>query len=64
MRLEQLYAFVNYCWYDWSEQITSMERLVDLDFEWILPGHGRRHHTDKDAMKKAMRECVDWMKEQ
>jgi len=29
------------CWHSWAEQIRSMERLLDLDFEWVLPGHGR-----------------------
>jgi len=28
------------CWYSWSEQTRSMERLLDYSFEWVLPGHG------------------------
>jgi glyoxylase-like metal-dependent hydrolase (beta-lactamase superfamily II)/ferredoxin len=30
------------CWYSWSEQRRSIEKLRDYDFEWVLPGHGRR----------------------
>lgn len=30
------------CWYSWEEQTRSMERLLAYDFEWVLPGHGRR----------------------
>ncbi len=29
------------CWYDWSEQIRSMERLAAFRFAAIFPGHGR-----------------------
>lgn len=29
------------CWHSWQEQTRSMERLLDLRFEWVLPGHGR-----------------------
>jgi glyoxylase-like metal-dependent hydrolase (beta-lactamase superfamily II)/ferredoxin len=28
------------CWYSWTEQTKSMERLLDYSFEWVLPGHG------------------------
>lgn len=44
-RRGHLYAFRNACWYSWSEQIRSMERLLDYSFEWVLPGHGRPHST-------------------
>jgi glyoxylase-like metal-dependent hydrolase (beta-lactamase superfamily II)/ferredoxin len=30
------------CWYSWSEQLRSLERLLDFRFQWVLPGHGRR----------------------
>ncbi|MEA5389940.1 MBL fold metallo-hydrolase [Cyanobium gracile UHCC 0139] len=32
-----------YCWWDWWEQVRSVERLLDLDVRWLLPGHGRWH---------------------
>jgi glyoxylase-like metal-dependent hydrolase (beta-lactamase superfamily II)/ferredoxin len=30
------------CWYSWSEQRTSVGRLAEHRFRWVLPGHGRR----------------------
>lgn len=61
-RLNQLYAFRQHCWYSWSEQIKSMEKLTNYQFEWVLPGHGRRYHADKETMHKQMQKCVSWMK--
>ena len=40
-----LHASPRVCWYDWSLQTASMERLLDFDFEWVLPGHGRRYQA-------------------
>src|SRR5262245_45805214 len=39
---QKLSASEDYCWYSWPEQTESMERLADLRFEWVLPGHGQR----------------------
>lgn len=64
VRLHQLYAFRHYCWYSWPELVKSMEKLATYDFEWVLPGHGRRFHADKDAMRVQMRKCLDWMRSQ
>jgi glyoxylase-like metal-dependent hydrolase (beta-lactamase superfamily II) len=64
VRLHQLYAFRRHCWYSWPEQITSMEKLAAFDFEWVLPGHGRRHHADVDTMGQHMQKCLAWMKAQ
>jgi glyoxylase-like metal-dependent hydrolase (beta-lactamase superfamily II)/ferredoxin len=36
----RLVAFRDVCWYSWAEQTASMERLLDVRFERILPGHG------------------------
>jgi glyoxylase-like metal-dependent hydrolase (beta-lactamase superfamily II) len=44
------------CWYSWSEQRRSLERLLDLRFEWVLPGHGRRFRARSAA---AMRAAVE-----
>ena len=62
--LNHLYAFRRFCWYSWSEQIKSMEKLAKYSFEWVLPGHGRRYHADKETMNKQMQQCLTWMKEQ
>ena len=33
-------------------QIDSMERLRRWSFEWVLPGHGRIHQREPDAMAR------------
>jgi hypothetical protein len=35
-----------------------------LDFELVLPGHGRRHHADKATLRQQMQKCLAWMKAQ
>lgn len=57
-----LYAFRSACWYSWTEQIRSMERLLDYRFEWVLPGHGRPVHLPADAMRRSLESCVQWMR--
>jgi len=57
-----LYAFRSACWYSWSEQIRSMERLLDYSFEWVLPGHGHPIQLPADAMHESLQKCVAWMK--
>src|SRR5580693_5020611 len=42
------------CWYSWSEQRRSMERLLAFDFEWVLPGHGPRFHAPAARMRAAL----------
>ncbi|CAN1210010.1 MBL fold metallo-hydrolase [Tumidithrix helvetica PCC 7403] len=59
--LNQLIGFRNACWYSWAETTKSMRMLMDYSFEWILPGHGRRFHADRDTMKREMQKCVTWM---
>jgi glyoxylase-like metal-dependent hydrolase (beta-lactamase superfamily II)/ferredoxin len=60
-RLGELYAFRDACWMDWNVQIASMKRLAAFDFEWVLPGHGRRAHFGKDEMRRRMARCIAWM---
>jgi glyoxylase-like metal-dependent hydrolase (beta-lactamase superfamily II)/ferredoxin len=57
-----LIAFRNACWYSWAEQTKSMEKLLDYDFEWVLPGHGRIHHDSKSNMRVHLERCIEWMK--
>ena len=61
-RLNQLYAFRRHCWYSWSEQIKSMSTLLPYSFEWVLPGHGHRYHTDQETMQQKLEQCIVWMK--
>ncbi|HAX79511.1 MAG TPA: MBL fold metallo-hydrolase [Cyanobacteria bacterium UBA11372] len=61
---KQLIAFRDYCWYSYAEQIKSMEKLTQYSFEWVLPGHGRRYHADRETMRQQMQQCLAWMKAQ
>jgi len=56
-----LYAFRSACWYSWSEQIASMKRLLDFDFEWVLPGHGRPVQLARGTARRELVRCIEWM---
>jgi glyoxylase-like metal-dependent hydrolase (beta-lactamase superfamily II)/ferredoxin len=56
-----LIGFRNVCWYSWTEQIKSMSQLAKYSFEWVLPGHGRRYHSDRQTMEQQMEQCLKWM---
>ncbi len=59
----RLQASRNVCWYSWPEQTRSMERLSELSFEWVFPGHGRRWHApSREAMRAEVRALADRMR--
>jgi glyoxylase-like metal-dependent hydrolase (beta-lactamase superfamily II)/ferredoxin len=58
---QKLIAFRNACWYSWSEQIQSMQRLLNYRFEWVLPGHGRPMRLEAERMHEELQRCIDWM---
>ncbi|MBA3857808.1 MAG: MBL fold metallo-hydrolase [Cyanobacteria bacterium PR.3.49] len=62
--LSEIYAFRNHCWYSWTEQTASMERLSEFQFEWILAGHGDRVKLPASDMKDQMHRLVERMKRQ
>jgi glyoxylase-like metal-dependent hydrolase (beta-lactamase superfamily II)/ferredoxin len=57
-----LHASRSVCWYSWPEQTRSMERLLSYEFEWVLPGHGRRAHGSKAQMHQWLEDCVRRMR--
>jgi glyoxylase-like metal-dependent hydrolase (beta-lactamase superfamily II)/ferredoxin len=59
-----LTAFRDACWYSWTVQTRSMEKLLGYRFEWVLPGHGWIHHGSADEMHEHLERCVERMKEQ
>ncbi|MEK6287765.1 MAG: MBL fold metallo-hydrolase [Acidobacteriota bacterium] len=59
---ESLHASSNVCWYSWTEQTRSMERLLGYRFEWVLPGHGRRARLSSSLMHEQLEQCVARMK--
>lgn len=57
----ELGASRNYCWYSWPEQTKSMERLCNVPFEWVLPGHGQRVHLPVSTMRGKLELLVEQM---
>jgi glyoxylase-like metal-dependent hydrolase (beta-lactamase superfamily II) len=51
-------------WYSWPEQTRSMEKLLNYDFEWVLPGHGDIHHDSVNNMREHLKRCLAWMQKQ
>ena len=38
-----------------------MYKLISYNFEWVLPGHGHRYHTDTKIMQQELQKCIIWM---
>jgi glyoxylase-like metal-dependent hydrolase (beta-lactamase superfamily II)/ferredoxin len=51
--LQRLHASRSVCWYSWTEQTRSMERLAEYPFTWVFPGHGRRYRAASPAAMRA-----------
>jgi len=54
----RLDASREYNWWSWEEQVRSLARLLQLEFEWILPGHGERVQLPREIMQQKLRELV------
>lgn len=50
------------CWYSWPEQTASMRRLLDEQFEWVLPGHGDRGRLPAESMHAELAALVERMR--
>jgi glyoxylase-like metal-dependent hydrolase (beta-lactamase superfamily II)/ferredoxin len=59
-----LTAFRDVCWYSWTDQTHSMEKLLAYRFEWVLPGHGRIGLGSAEEMHAHLERCVARMKQQ
>jgi glyoxylase-like metal-dependent hydrolase (beta-lactamase superfamily II)/ferredoxin len=59
---QSLHASSSVCWYSWAEQTRSMECLLDYEFEWVLPGHGRRAQLNSSLMREQLISLVTRMK--
>ncbi|MFY8149512.1 MAG: MBL fold metallo-hydrolase [Prochlorococcaceae cyanobacterium] len=53
-QLEQVVASQRYCWWNWNEQLRSVERLLDLDVAWLLPGHGHQRAFAPGEWRRAL----------
>lgn len=63
-RIGHLYAFRDACWFDWEQQIESMERLAKFQFSHVLPGHGWPLMASHAECARQMDQCVAWMRGQ
>jgi glyoxylase-like metal-dependent hydrolase (beta-lactamase superfamily II)/ferredoxin len=55
----ELRAYRSVCWYSWELQKRSLEKLLTLDFEWVLPGHeGRMRAPSREAMRERVRAAI------
>jgi glyoxylase-like metal-dependent hydrolase (beta-lactamase superfamily II)/ferredoxin len=59
---ETLTAFPSVAWYSWARQTESMSKLLNYEFEWVLPGHGNLHHDSTENMRYHLQSCIAWMK--
>lgn len=57
----RLRASPSVCWWDWGAQTHSMERLLELRFEWVLPGHGLPWHGSPEAARSELASLIAWM---
>jgi glyoxylase-like metal-dependent hydrolase (beta-lactamase superfamily II)/ferredoxin len=61
--LDDLTAFRSACWWSWSAQADSLERLARTHrFSWVLPGHGARVVGDPDDLHRRLGRLVDRMR--
>lgn len=63
LKRNSLTAFRSACWYSWKEQTRTMAKLLDYEFEWVLPGHGRIAYQPKTEMRRHLINCIEWMKQ-
>lgn len=50
------------CWHSWAKQTASMERLLEENFEWVLPGHGGRVCLPRGEMRRELAALVERMR--
>ncbi len=59
---QRLGASRKYCWHSWPEQVESMARLAEYQFEWVLPGHGQRMQLPADKMRQEIKKLAATMR--
>jgi glyoxylase-like metal-dependent hydrolase (beta-lactamase superfamily II)/ferredoxin len=62
-REQDLVAFRDACWYSWTELTTSLGKLLDYSFEWLLPGHGWPVHLARHEMNARLHALIGRMRE-
>ncbi len=60
---DDLTAFRGACWYSWTAQTESLDRVADRHrFAWILPGHGARIGADAEDLHQRLSGLVERMR--
>ena len=54
-----LRASRTYNWYSWDKQLESIEKLIDTEFSWVLPGHGYRYHAPPERMGQELADALE-----
>ena len=50
---DELHAYRSVCWWSWEAQKRSLAKLLEFEFEWLLPGHdGRMRAPSKAIMRE------------
>ncbi len=62
-RRKSLSAGRDVCWYSWSEQIRSMEKLLNYEFRSVYPGHGERVSMPPEELRQELIGLLGRMKE-
>lgn len=60
--LGHLYGFKTACWYSYPRLVESIEKLLNYDFEYVLPGHGAPFSGTKDEVRKSLELGITWLK--
>jgi glyoxylase-like metal-dependent hydrolase (beta-lactamase superfamily II)/ferredoxin len=58
----RVWASREVCWHSWDEQIRSVERLIDVEFNWLLPGHGERRSLPASHFRMELERLVHDMR--
>lgn len=58
---QRLIAYRDACWYSWDVQKESLRRLLDHQFEWVLPGHGGHVKLPPTEMHQKFAELLGHM---
>ena len=59
---QDLTAFRDACWWSWTEQTGSLDRLArTVRFEWVLPGHGAQVRLDPEVAHRRLLGLVQRM---
>ena len=61
---QRLHASRAHCWYSWTKQTESVNKLTPYTFEWVVPGHGQRVKLPPAVMQRELTALVDRMRTQ